>query len=101
VNFSSYNAAKGAARGRIGHLHLTFSGAGCTAVIDGTSATADDGQVAFRYTDSTSQLKVLTTFGNLHFCNVSAGCLGLINSGDTVTLTVICTVTPTQVITSP
>jgi hypothetical protein len=101
VNLSSYNAATGVARGTLSHLHLTMSGSGCTAMIDGTGTTDNDGRVRFRYTDSTARLKLLTTGSNLHFYDVSAGCLGLINSGDPATLSTSYTVTPEQAITSP
>jgi hypothetical protein len=101
VNLSSYNAAKGVARGALSHIHLTMSGNGCTAMIDGTGTTADDGRVTFRYTDSTGRLTVLAISSNLHFYDVSAGCLGLVNSGDPATLSTIYTVSPKQAITSP
>jgi hypothetical protein len=100
VNLSSYNAT-GVARGTLSHLQITGSGDGCTFVVDGTSGTAEDGRVAFRYTDSTGRLTTLTTFGNLHWYHVSSGCLGLVNSGDPATLSVTYTVTPKQAITSP
>jgi hypothetical protein len=101
VNFFSYGAAKGVAWGTISHLHIALSGSGCTALIDGTAATADDGRVRFRYTDSTGQLTVRTTGGNLHVYNVSSGCLGLFRDGDPATLSGAYTVTPEQAITSP
>lgn len=78
-----------------------MSGNGCTAVIDGTSGTASDGRVRFTYADSTGRLTVLATSGNLHFWNVSAGCLGLVNSGDRATLGATYAVGPKQGITSP
>jgi hypothetical protein len=102
VNFALYNAANGVLRGTISHLQIiTGSAVGCTFVIDGTGATADDGQVTFRYSDSTGQLTVLATGGNLHFWNVSDGCLGLFDSGDPATLSLTFTVSPKQAITSP
>ncbi len=101
VNLSSYNAAKRVVRGTLSHLQITASAAGCAFVVDGTSGTAEDGRVVFRYTDSTGQLTVLTTGGNLHVYNVSAGCLGLVNEGDTAVLPATYTVTPKQAITSP
>lgn len=100
VNLSSYNAAKGVARGTISHLHIALTGAGCSAILDGTGATADDGHVTFKYADSTGQLTVLTTGSNLHFYNVT-GCLGLVNTGDPATLSATYPVTPKQAITSP
>jgi hypothetical protein len=101
VNVFSYSAAKGVAWGTISHLHITLSGSGCTAVIDGTSGTALDGRVRFRYTDSTGQLRVRTTGGNLHWYDVSSGCLGLVNDGDPAALSITYTLTPKQAITSP
>lgn len=101
VDFSSYNAANRVARGRISHLHIALAGTGgCSAVIDGTGASADDGQVVFRYADSTGRLTVLATGSNLHFYHVS-GCLDLFKSGDSATFSIIYTVTPKQAITSP
>ena len=101
MNFSSYNAATGVARGTISHLHLTLGGNGCDAMVNGTGATADDGQVTFRYTDSTGQFTVLATSGNLHFYDVTAGCIGLVDSGDPARLSVTYAVSPKQAITSP
>jgi hypothetical protein len=101
VNLSSYNAAKGMVRGTLSHLQITASAAGCTFVVDGTSGTAEDGRVVFRYTDSTGQLTVLTAGGNLHVYDVNAGCLGLVSDGDTAVLPATYTVTPKQAITSP
>ena len=103
VNFAFYNAANRVVRGTISHLQIiTGSAVGCTFVIDGTGATADDGQVTFRYTDSTGQLTALTTGGNLHIYDVSSGCLGLSDDGDPATLSAnTFIVTPEQAITSP
>jgi hypothetical protein len=101
VNFSSYNAAKGVARGTISHIRILGSSNGCSFVIDGTSAAVSDGTVTFRYTDSTGRLRVLTTGGNLHVYDVSEGCLGLWNDGDTATLSTTYAVSPKQAITSP
>lgn len=61
----------------------------------------DRGQVTFKYTDSTGQLTVLITGGDLRFYHVSSGCLGLVNSGDPAVLSVTYTVGPKQAITSP
>jgi hypothetical protein len=101
VNFSSYNAATEVVRGTISHLRITNSADGCNFLIDGTSATGSDGKVTFKYADSTGQLAVLTTSGNLHIYDVSDGCLGLVNDGNPVVLSATYTVTPKQVITSP
>jgi hypothetical protein len=102
VNFSSYNAATGVARGTIGKIHIALSQtASCTALIDGTSATARDGRATFRYTDSTGRITVLTTGSNLHIYDVSQGCLGQYDSGDSAALSISYTVSPKQDITSP
>ena len=104
VNFGSYNAAKGVVRGTISHLHIeVFSetGSGCNPRIDGTRGTALDGKVTFRYIDRTGQLLVLRSFSNLHFYNVSSGCLGLFDNGDPAVLDTGYNVSPKQAITSP
>jgi hypothetical protein len=100
VNFSSYNAAKGVVRGTISHIRITESSSGCAFGIGSTSASSA-GEVTFRYTDSTGQFKVLTTGGNLHFYDVSSGCLGLVNDGDPAVLSITYPVSPKQAITSP
>ncbi len=101
VNLSSYDAATSVATGTVSHLQIMMSFHGCTAVVDGKSGTASDGWVPFTYTDSTGRLTLLATGGNLHFWNVSAGCLGLVDSGDRARLGAAFTVNPKQAITSP
>jgi hypothetical protein len=106
VNFSSYNAATGVVRGTVSHIAIVVAEeskpAGCRAVVDGTSPTADDGQVAFRYADSTGKLTVLTTGGNLHYYDVSPRCrLFTFKDGGAATLSTTFAVSPQQDITSP
>jgi hypothetical protein len=101
VNLSSYDAATGVVTGTVTHIRIPVSGNGCNFVIASTSATASDGQVRFTYADSTGQLTVLGTSGNLHFWDVSAGCLGGFNAGDRARLTATFAVSPEQAITSP
>ena len=101
VNLSSYDAATGVVTGTVSHLQIMASAVGCTAVIDGTSGTVSDGRVRFTYADGTGRLTVLATSGNLHFWNVSSGCLGIFESGDRATLGAAFTVSPKQAITSP
>ena len=99
VNLLSDNG--GVVRGTISHIQIKASFVTvCSAVIDGTSGTAADGTVRFRYTNSTGRLTVLATGGNLHAYNVS-GCLGLVNNGDPVTISTTFTLSPKQAITSP
>ena len=100
LNVSSYNATTGVVTGSLSRLQIKFLFPACTAVIDGTSGTASDGIVKFRYTNSTGRLKLLSTGGNLHFYNVR-GCAGLIRTGDSATISATYTVSPKQVITSP
>ncbi|HEY2576515.1 MAG TPA: hypothetical protein VGI74_09425 [Streptosporangiaceae bacterium] len=96
----SYTASTGVTKGKITGAHATLKGSGCSAVVDGTSATADNGSVSGTYTNSKHQLKTLTTGGNLHIYHVS-GCFGLIANGDTATLSGTATISPAQTITSP
>ncbi len=56
----------------------------CTATLDGTSPTADNGKLRFKYFNAGGELRTLTAGTNLHFYNVS-GCNGLINSDDALT----------------
>jgi hypothetical protein len=98
VNFSSYD--RGAVRGTISHMRIQVATNACTAVIDGTSGTAADGTVRFRYNDGTGRLTVLTTGGNLHAFSVS-GCAGIFNNADPVTISATFTLSPKQTITSP
>jgi hypothetical protein len=98
LNAVSYSS--GVTHGNISGIHATLTGSGCSAVVDGTGATANNGKVNVTYTNSTHILKVLTTGGNLHIYNVS-GCLGLINSGDASTFSASYAVSPAQTITSP
>jgi len=81
-------------------MQMQLQGPGCTAVLGGTSATATDGRVRFRYTDGTGRLKILATGGNLHFFNVM-GCAGLWNDNDPLTGSGTFPLSPKQTITSP
>jgi hypothetical protein len=100
LNALSYNATAGVTTGTITGIHATLSGPSCSAVVDGTGATANNGKVKVTYTNGTGVLKVLASGGNLHIYNVS-GCFGLINSGDASTFTGSYAVSPKQKITSP
>lgn len=97
---TAYSASTGTATGKIAKIHGAISGPLCSAVVDGTSATANNGAVKFHYTNSTGALQVLTTGGNLHIYNVN-GCFGLINSGDTATFGGTYAISPKQTISRP
>jgi hypothetical protein len=106
VNLSSYNAATGVAAGTLSHIALRVAivskPPGCRAMVGGTSATAGDGKVTFRYADSTGQLTVLTTGGNLHYYDVrSCRLLPGLHNGAPATLSATFAVSPQQDITSP
>ena len=101
LNVASFNAATGTTTGTLTGIHASMSGAGCTAVVDGTSATAHNGTVTITYTNSTHTLKVLTTGGNLHIYSVSSVCAGAIHSGDSATQSAAYAISPAQTITSP
>lgn len=106
VNLSSYDAATGVAAGTVSHIALTVAVVsnppGCHAVVDGTSATAGNGRVAFKYTRSAGQLTVLSTGGNLHYYDVSS-CRFFpgFSDGAPATLSATFAVSPKQAITSP
>lgn len=95
INFQSQSG--GVIHGTIGHMELSVTGSGCSAVVDGTSGGASDGTVNFTYTVSSGVLKILATGGNLHYYDVS-GCFGLINNGDSVGLSGSYPLNPRQVI---
>jgi len=83
-----YDATRGLTYGAFVGIHATFSGLSsftCSGVLDGTSATAGNGLVRFKYLDSFGLLQTFLGGGNLHLYNVS-GCGGLINSGDALTV---------------
>jgi hypothetical protein len=98
LNAVSYKS--GVTQGTITGIHITGKATGCSAVLDGTSGTADNGMVKFTYTNKTHKIAVLATGGNLHIYDVS-GCAGFINDGDIATMATSYTVTPAQTITSP
>ena len=90
----------GVVTGSISHMRSDLSGPSCSAVIDGTSATASDGRLNFSYADGTGRLATLTTGGSLHFYDVK-GCLGLFDSNDPLTVGATFPLSPKQSITSP
>ena len=98
LNLSSYGS--GVATGSISHIQMQFAFPSCTAVIDGTSATASNGRVRFRYADGTGHLTTLVTGGGLHFYHVS-GCAGIVLTNDALTVSATFTLSPKQTVTSP
>jgi hypothetical protein len=111
LNVRQYDPSTGVTTGTITGIHITIAGSDCGAVVDGTGANADNGQVDVTYTNSTHKLKMLTTGGNLHYYDV-IGCVSLVNSGDAAEIAAISkgtgklsaltyTVSPAQTITKP
>jgi hypothetical protein len=99
LNASSYNSRTGTTSGTISGMHLAVKSRVCSAVVDGTSATAHNGMVNVSYSNKTHVLKILPQ-GNLHVYKVS-GCGGAISNGDAGTVTGSYKVSPVQKITSP
>jgi hypothetical protein len=86
INALSYDSAGQVTSGRLRHLHLALSGPHCSAVLDGSSATADDGTAPFEYNNgpaNTLQTAYGPGSGNLHAYRVT-GCRGMLHSGDVV-----------------
>jgi hypothetical protein len=100
LNGTSYNPTTGVTAGTVTGIHATLSGSSCSLTIDGTSSGADNGEITDSFSNSTNQLDLLTSGGNLHVYNVS-GCFGLFSNGDGMTMSASYTLSPAQVITSP
>lgn len=79
-----YDASQNLTYGALAGIHAAFSSPTCSGIIDGTSATAGNGLVRFKYQDNIGFLLTLFGGGSLHLFNVS-GCGGLINNGDALT----------------
>jgi hypothetical protein len=97
LNAASYNATSGVTTGSITGVRLLATATGCSATLQGTTAT--NGKVKVTYTNSTGVLKLLGG-GNLTSENVS-GCFGLVNNGDVQHASGSLKVSPIQKITSP
>lgn len=67
-------------------------------MVDGTAGGASDGILDFSYTSSTGSGKI--TGDDLHVYDVN-GCLGLVATGDPVSVKGSLKLTPKQTITSP
>jgi hypothetical protein len=101
LNAVKYNSTKKTAKMTITGIHGKLSittPITCSAVINGTSATANNGTVTATWSNATSTLKVLTTGSNLHLykdtCPITA-------TGDAVNFTASYKFAPKQTITSP
>jgi hypothetical protein len=101
VNATSFSS--GVTHGNISGIHAVLTGTNntCKATVDGTGASAFNGKVAITHSNSAATKLKVTKGINLHTYNVSSGCLGAINSGDTVTYKATYTLNKAQTITSP
>ena len=102
VNATKYDSSTGLTHGNIAHIHAVLKGtnSSCTATVDGTGATANNGKVTITHLNSKPAKLKVTGGGNLHAYNVS-GCLGALNSGDATSFTATYTLNKGQTITSP
>ena len=80
-----YDASKGETRGKLYHVHLALSGPTCSAVIDGTGPTANDGIQSFGHFNGSDGYTSFRSGGDLHAYNVT-GCTGFLSSGDPVAI---------------
>lgn len=101
VNATKFSS--GTATGNISGIHAVLTGTNntCKATVDGTGASANNGQVAISHSNSAATKLKITKGINLHSYNATAGCLGAINSGDPVTFKTTYTLNKAQTITSP
>lgn len=101
LNGTSYSS--GVAKGTISKIHASLKGTdnNCTATIDGTTATADNGMVVVKHNNTVPKnLVVLASGGNLHAYHVTS-VLCLLRSGDPITISTTYTLTKGQTISSP
>lgn len=75
----------GVTSGVFSGIDISLSATGCSGVLDGTAAGADNGTSAYQYYNLPGFLFERAR-GNLHVYNVS-GCTGLFNEGDAFTIT--------------
>jgi hypothetical protein len=90
----------GTTTGIVTGIHATISGRNCSATVDGSSATANDGSTQVHYHNSLAKLKIRTQPSTLHVYNVT-GCAGFMSSGDAITLSSAYLLSPAQTITQP
>ena len=101
LNGVSFNKTKNTASMTITGIHGKLSISSpitCSAVINGTSATANNGTVTATFANKTNTLKVLTTGSNLHLYNDTCPVTA---TGDAINFTTSYKFTPAQKITSP
>jgi len=95
-----YLEAKATTDGTLTGMHFTLAATGCSATIDGTSATGDNGSVVIHIHNSPSKLKFEAAGATLHVY-VGSGCTGVFNNGDAVTIDNAYLLSPAQTVTGP
>src|SRR5690242_11762385 len=98
LNADKYLPAITTTYGTLTKMHLTLAATGCSATIDGTSATSDNGSVVIHIHNNPSKLKLEAAGGTLHVY-VGSGCTGVVKNGDAVTLSSAYLISPAQKIT--
>jgi hypothetical protein len=101
LNALSYSAVTGVTAGRVRGIHLAFSSAGspgCSGIVDGTSATAHNGTIPFRYNNATHTLRFVAG-GTLHVYDNT--CPPPWHNGDQLAFVGNYMLSPGQAITSP
>jgi hypothetical protein len=99
LNAVKYSATKKVANMTITGIHGTLSVTGvCSADINGTSDTANNGTVHAKFSNKTDKLTVLTTGSNLHLYNDTCP---ITATGDAINFTGAYKFAPKQTITSP
>jgi hypothetical protein len=97
----SYSAVTGVTTGRLSGIHLAYSSPGspgCSGIVDGTSATAHNGTVPFRYNNATHTLRFIRG-GTLHVYHNT--CPRPWHNGDQLAFGGSYTLSPAQAISSP
>ena len=97
LNAESYDTASGETSATVTGIVAAWSGFGCTVTISAANPVTP-GRLEVKYTDSAHKLQLVASGSNLHLHNVSAGCVGLWNSGDHLTIVGTYAVAPAQTI---
>lgn len=95
-----YVSAKVTTDGTLTGMDFTLAATGCSATIDGTSATSDNGSVVIHIHNSPSKLKFEAAGATLHVY-VASGCTGVFDNGDAVTVDNAYLLSPAQTVTGP
>ena len=98
LNAGKYIPAKTTTYGTLTGMHLSLAATGCSATIDGTSATGDNGSVVIHIHNKPSKLKLEAAGGTLHVY-VGSGCTGLFRNGNAVTVSSAYLISPAQKVT--